>query len=207
MEEIYRAEIKAQFIDIAQDLQDYINKASQIEPDITLRLKREGNHFEVHSYARNLWAEEVDYGAVDVEPPTYLGSLGVLEKINQKDSSSRFTEIRILSRTPSPFWQNFVFDLTSKYLIGDDDVKKEFARADEPWLRIPDHRWDREAVKLWCEGHTTREIAQRLKKDNKANVSADRVRNRLSELRCSGYSAEVPKDRERRRKIIEQSKL
>ena len=202
MEEIYRADIKAQFIDIAQELQDYINRASEVEPDITLRLEWEGDQIEVHSYARNLWSEEVDYGAVDVEPPTYLGCLGVIEKLN---ISSRVTEIWILSPTPSRFWQNFIFDLTSKFLIGDDDVKKEYPLADEPWLRIPDHRWDRDAVRLWWEGYTAKAIAIKLKMADKANVGADRVRNRLSELRRD-HRAEVPTDSERGKIFVSRGK-
>lgn len=47
----------------------------------------------------------------------------------------------------------------------------------ELWERIPDHKWDRRAVELWCKGYSYKDIGRQTR------VSWERVRNRLSELR------------------------
>jgi len=61
------------------------------------------------------------------------------------------------------------------------------------WERIPEHAWDRQALKLWWEGFTSPEIGLQV------NVTGDRVRNRLSELRKKHGNEIVPTDEERKR--------
>ena len=198
MEEMFREVLMATFIDIAQELQEYSNRLDELEADISTELVWKGNQIEVHSYAHNLWVEDVEYGAPDVVEPTHLSYLGVLENLSEKDSS-KYTEIRILMNTPTHYWQGFIKVVRRKYLILNDEMKTEYIRADKPWLRIPDHLWDRDAVRLWWEGNTAREIAQELESKGKANVKHSRIRNRLSELR-KVYPAEVPLSQERRSK-------
>jgi hypothetical protein len=55
-----------------------------------------------------------------------------------------------------------------------------------PWVEIPDHEWHREALKLWWEGNTVPEIANRL------FLAEKTVRNRLSELRKTHGEDIVP---------------
>jgi len=50
-------------------------------------------------------------------------------------------------------------------------------KGPKPWERIPDHGWDRAAVKLLFDGYTDPEIAGKL------HLSAKTVTNRLSALR------------------------
>jgi len=63
-----------------------------------------------------------------------------------------------------------------------------------PWERIPDHFWDRQAVKMWNEGHTNREIS------NRVGVTPEAVTNRISELRKEFTIAVVPYKKDIRRK-------
>lgn len=58
--------------------------------------------------------------------------------------------------------------------------------TDKPWERIPDHLWDRRALKLWWEGLTCPEIGQRLSQAPKT------IRNRLTQLRKAHGPAVVP---------------
>ena len=200
MEEIFKQVFIAKFLDIAQELQEYSNQSNELEPDIPSQLEWKGNQIEVYSSIRNFWSEEVDYGEIDVDPPIPLGCLGVLENLNYGDSSSKYTEIRILSPTPSSFWPGFISVLRRKFLPLKDD-----SEPDKPWLRIPDHLWDREAVRLWWDLHTAQEIALTLGNEGKANVKPRRITNRLSELR-QHYPDEVPTNQERRRKFISRGK-
>ena len=43
------------------------------------------------------------------------------------------------------------------------DPAGESAHDPQPWQAIPDHLWDRAAVKLWCMGYTNQEIADKVK--------------------------------------------
>ena len=63
----------------------------------------------------------------------------------------------------------------------------------QPWEKIPDHAWDKQALKLWWEGFTCPEIGLQV------NVTGDRVRNRLSELRKEHGEEIVPTDEKRKR--------
>lgn len=63
-----------------------------------------------------------------------------------------------------------------------------------PWEKIPDHLWDRVAVRLWWEGHLAKEIA------NAVRTTPERVTNRLSELRRQYGPEIVPYDKDRRKK-------
>lgn len=64
-------------------------------------------------------------------------------------------------------------------------------KSSKPWELIPEHRWDRTAVKMWCEGYLGQEIA------NRVNVTAKTVHNRLSRLRQLYPDADIPLDSER----------
>lgn len=67
----------------------------------------------------------------------------------------------------------------------------------QPWEMIPDHLWDRVAVKLWCSGYTNQEIAQRVK------VHPRSVTNRISELRRRYPAAAIPTQEERKKRMIQ----
>lgn len=69
----------------------------------------------------------------------------------------------------------------------------------KPWEKIPDHLWDRVALEMWHNGHTNREIGQ------KVSVTPEAITNRLSELRKQYGEEVVPKDGERRKKLIQKS--
>lgn len=57
------------------------------------------------------------------------------------------------------------------------------------WEQIPDHRWDRQVLKLWWEGLTCGEIS------NRTYVAGEgRIRNRLTELRIFHGESIVPTD-------------
>ena len=43
------------------------------------------------------------------------------------------------------------------------DLAGDGAHDRQPWQVIPDHLWDRVAVKLWCAGYTNKEIADKVK--------------------------------------------
>ncbi len=58
--------------------------------------------------------------------------------------------------------------------------------TDKPWELIPDHLWDRRALRLWWEGLTCPEIGERLSQAPKT------VRNRLTQLRKAHGPAVVP---------------
>jgi hypothetical protein len=63
--------------------------------------------------------------------------------------------------------------------------------SSKPWELIPEHRWDRTAVEMWCEGYFAQEIA------NRVNVTAKTVHNRLSKLRQLYPDADIPLNNER----------
>jgi hypothetical protein len=56
-------------------------------------------------------------------------------------------------------------------------VQQPPSRPDQPWQRLPEHLWDRQAVELWWAGHSHKEIGQQLSQAPKT------VRNRLAQLR------------------------
>ncbi len=60
------------------------------------------------------------------------------------------------------------------------------ALAAEPWLQIPDHRWDRHLLRLWWQGHPLKEIAASLIYSEKT------LKNRLSALRFAYGEDIVP---------------
>ncbi len=64
--------------------------------------------------------------------------------------------------------------------------------TDRPWELIPDHLWDRRALRLWWEGLTCPEIGRRLSQAPKT------VRNRLTLLRKVYGTDVVPTNRRRR---------
>ena len=60
----------------------------------------------------------------------------------------------------------------------------------EPWESIPDHSWDREAVRLWCNGYSYKQIGRAL------GLSQGRISNRFSDLRKKGFA--IPMDEARK---------
>ena len=60
----------------------------------------------------------------------------------------------------------------------------------EPWESIPDHSWDREAVRLWCNGSSYKQIGLAL------GLSQGRISNRFSDLRKKGFA--IPMDEARK---------
>jgi hypothetical protein len=66
-----------------------------------------------------------------------------------------------------------------------DYIEGQRLLESQPWMKIPDHRWDRLAVRKWWEGSTWAEIAQQV-----AGVKERRVGNRLSKLRKQ-YGAQI----------------
>lgn len=63
---------------------------------------------------------------------------------------------------------------------------------DELWKVIPEHNWDRTAVKLWNEGYSYREIGDHL------GITQKTAQNRIGELRGQ-FPGNVLTDKERRR--------
>lgn len=61
----------------------------------------------------------------------------------------------------------------------------------QPWEIIPDRLWDRLAVRLWCAGFSSHEIARRV------NVQPRSVANRLSMLRKKYPHAGIPTNEQR----------
>lgn len=66
----------------------------------------------------------------------------------------------------------------------------------QPWNLIPDHLWDRTAIKLWWDGFTNNEIGK------KVGVTPRVVTNRISELRRLYPDADIPTNEERRKRMI-----
>ena len=62
----------------------------------------------------------------------------------------------------------------------------------KPWEIIPDHLWDRAAVKVWCSGFSNREIAKWVK------VHPRTVTNRICELRRRYPQAGIPTGEQRK---------
>ena len=86
--------------------------------------------------------------------------------------------------------------------LKNDGIFSKITMVDEeqeikPWEKIPENNWDREAIKMWCEGNTNREIGYRV------SVEPRTVTNRISILRKQYPEAHIPTDKERRRLIIE----
>ena len=65
-------------------------------------------------------------------------------------------------------------------------VRRQQNQLEEPWQRLPEHLWDRQAVELWWAGHSHKEIGQQLSQAPKT------VRNRLTQLRKAFGPQVVP---------------
>jgi hypothetical protein len=65
-----------------------------------------------------------------------------------------------------------------------------------PWENIPNHLWDRDAVKLWCLGFSSQEIASWVQ------VHPRTVTNRLSELRRCYPKAGIPTHKQRMKLLL-----
>lgn len=78
--------------------------------------------------------------------------------------------------------------------VSDSPPSHQIAPEPPPWEKIPDLSWDREALRLWWEGHTHKEIAQKL------HLAEKTVLNRLSSLRKTYGEKIVITERKRRRR-------
>lgn len=67
----------------------------------------------------------------------------------------------------------------------------------EPWMQIPDHLWDRKAVKLWLYGHSQKEIAESIGEDLKEAT----VNNRICQLRRDFPSIVIYEAERKRRRM------
>jgi hypothetical protein len=76
------------------------------------------------------------------------------------------------------------------------DIAYFYYRNRHPWDNIPDHLWDRHAVKLWCEGYSNQDIARWV------NVHPRTVTNRISELRRRYPRAGIPTHKQRIKLMI-----
>lgn len=94
---------------------------------------------------------------------------------NTDDASNERSENREKSSAP-------IADETEKVPATESKGQRE---REKPWELIPDHNWDRMAVKLLHEGNTNWKIGHRI------GISEKRVANRLSELR-GDYPKLVP---------------
>jgi hypothetical protein len=70
--------------------------------------------------------------------------------------------------------------------VTDVDPPPGAMAAGDPWALIPDHLWDRQALRLWWAGLTCVEIGVRISQAPKT------VRNRLTQLRKQHGTAVVP---------------
>lgn len=82
----------------------------------------------------------------------------------------------------------------SRQEVSDGPPSHQIAPEPPPWEKIPDLSWDREALRLWWEGHTHKEIAQKL------HLAEKTVLNRLSSLRKTYGEQIVITERKRRRR-------
>jgi hypothetical protein len=87
-------------------------------------------------------------------------------------------------------WPNAPEEVQSIQAGQGEMTKTETDQANlPPWLRIPDYRWDRKAVEMWCNYSQNGEIARQVGLNNPR-----RVTNRLSELRKMYPDAGIPYD-------------
>jgi hypothetical protein len=85
-----------------------------------------------------------------------------------------------------------VIEEIDRELRGAEPKPAETGADESPWERIPDHNWDRQALRLWWEGYTCPEIGDRI------HVATKTVLNRLSLLRQEHGDAIVPTNAQRR---------
>ncbi len=96
-----------------------------------------------------------------------------------------------------PFFTEIIQSGEMRVLPETDPSKKEQMSETQislkPWELIPDHGWDRQVLELWHEGFTCPEIQR------KTHVaSAERIRNRLTELRNQYGENIIPTDEQRK---------
>lgn len=85
-----------------------------------------------------------------------------------------------------------------------DTIAESFETPAEsvlPWEQIPDHRWDRLALKLWWDGYDAERIAVRVTNMHSRKVKSRTVHNRISLLRKTYTEIVVPKFNDSRRKL------
>ena len=82
----------------------------------------------------------------------------------------------------------------SQQEVAESPPADQVAPEPPPWEKIPDLSWDREALRLWWEGYTHTEIAQRL------HFATKTVLNRISSLRKTYGEQIVITERRRRRR-------
>ena len=73
------------------------------------------------------------------------------------------------------------------------ETQPTWSEGQEPWNRVSDHGWDRQALDLWWQGLTVPEIASRLHMGEKT------VRNRLTTMRKVYGEKIVPTARQLRK--------
>lgn len=114
--------------------------------------------------------------------------LGLLHVSPLPDNRLRLLFVVAGCGSPPIFWR-WVDGLTAELdRLGFNPITSSGrpAAQAEPWLQVPEYRWDRRALELWWQGLTTSEIAARLGYTEKT------IRNRLSALRATYGPQVVP---------------
>lgn len=108
-----------------------------------------------------------------------------------------FKERIILVYEPQTIKKNETQELEYKHSSREKFEMQQLQQEEmKPWKIIPDNYWDRIAVEMWCQGHTNKEIAQRV------YVQPKTVTNKISSLRRMYPQANIPTDEERRKSMI-----
>jgi hypothetical protein len=137
------------------------------------------------------------------------GSQDVLMELDFEKVSAQRVTIRFIWREgkQSPAVEQFVEKLLSelrkraKVVVIEERPSSSTESANleeqnkEPWKEIEDHGWDRQALELWWNGYTAKEIAQKVGR----NITPVTVTNRISALRTKHGENIVPKDEGRKR--------
>lgn len=157
----------------------------------------------------NTWTHIKKDGRVVESSPNILGTAMVFEAILVSESKNVTQIVGRCKNYPGireyfeKFWETIILtfpEYTGKHELVETTQSKENEAYEQkielsseikPWEQIPDHYWDRDALRLWWSGYTNIEIGKSI------SVTPRRVTNRLSDLRKLFGEEIVPKKEQR----------
>ena len=115
------------------------------------------------------------------------GQRRFVEKSTKEGAILRYVESS-MPEALAPIWERVKAELSRLGLVTEAEPvqAKRAENGPRPWENIPDHGWNREAVKMIWDGYNGVEIARKL------CVAHKTVLNRISDLRNIHTSAIVP---------------